>query len=59
MKSIAVLLIGLFLISCNSKNKELPMNQKIDIAHSTASGYLQEPTLEAKAMEHNINPDFI
>jgi hypothetical protein len=35
------------------------MNQKIDIAHSTASGYLQEPTLEAKAMEHNINPDFI
>ena len=59
MKSIAVLLIGLFLISCNPTTKELPMNQKIVIAHRGASGYLPEHTLEAKAMAHSMNADYI
>ena len=35
------------------------MNQKIVIAHRGACGYLPEHTLEAKAMAHSMNADFI
>lgn len=35
------------------------MNQKIVIAHRGASGYLPEHTLEAKAMAHAMNVDFL
>ncbi len=35
------------------------MNTKIVIAHRGASGYLPEHTLEAKAMAHAMNVDFI
>jgi glycerophosphoryl diester phosphodiesterase len=35
------------------------MDKKIVIAHRGASGYLPEHTLEAKAMAHNMNADFI
>jgi glycerophosphoryl diester phosphodiesterase len=35
------------------------MNKKIVIAHRGASGYLPEHTLEAKAMAHQMNVDFI
>ena len=35
------------------------MNTKIVIAHRGASGYLPEHTLEAKAMAHVMNADFI
>lgn len=35
------------------------MNKKIVIAHRGASGYLPEHTLEAKAMAHAMNVDFI
>tara|TARA_B110000091_G_scaffold152998_1_gene162824 strand:- start:2386 stop:2565 length:180 start_codon:yes stop_codon:yes gene_type:complete len=59
MKSIAGFLICLVLVLCNPKTKELPINQKIVIAHSRASVYLPEHTLEAKAIEHNRNADFI
>ena len=59
MKSIAIFLICSFLISCNPTTKELPINQKIVIAHRGASGYLPEHTLEAKAMAHAMNADYI
>ena len=35
------------------------MDKKIVIAHRGASGYLPEHTLEAKAMAHAMNVDFI
>jgi glycerophosphoryl diester phosphodiesterase len=59
MKSISVFLIGLLLISCKPSKKENAMNPKIVIAHRGASGYLPEHTLEAKAMAHAMNADFI
>lgn len=59
MKSISLFLIGLLLISCNSPKIEPIMNKKIVIAHRGASGYLPEHTLEAKAMAHAMNVDFI
>jgi glycerophosphoryl diester phosphodiesterase len=59
MKSISVFLIGLLLFSCNQTKKQPIMNQKIVIAHRGASGYLPEHTLEAKAMAHAMNADFI
>lgn len=59
MKSISVFLIGLLLFSCNQTKKQPIMDQKIVIAHRGASGYLPEHTLEAKAMAHTMNADFI
>ena len=59
MKSISVFLIGLLLFSCNQTKKQPIMDQKIVIAHRGASGYLPEHTLEAKAMAHAMNADFI
>ncbi|WP_158838966.1 glycerophosphodiester phosphodiesterase [Polaribacter sp. L3A8] len=59
MKSILLFLIGLLFISCNSLKTETIMNTKIVIAHRGASGYLPEHTIEAKAMAHAMNPDFI
>ena len=35
------------------------MNKKIVIAHRGASAYLPEHTIEAKAMAHAMNVDFI
>ncbi|CAM1365847.1 Glycerophosphodiester phosphodiesterase, periplasmic [Tenacibaculum sediminilitoris] len=35
------------------------MQKKIVIAHRGASGYLPEHTMEAKAMAHTMNPDYI
>jgi len=35
------------------------MQKKIVIAHRGASGYLPEHTMEAKAMAHAMNPDYI
>jgi glycerophosphoryl diester phosphodiesterase len=35
------------------------MNKKIMIAYRSTSGYLPEHTLEAKAMAHSMNADFI
>ena len=59
MKSISVFLIGLLLFSCNQTKKQPIMDQKIVVAHRGASGYLPEHTLEAKAMAHAMNADFI
>jgi glycerophosphoryl diester phosphodiesterase len=59
MKTISVCLIGLLLFSCNQTKKQPIMDQKIVIAHRGASGYLPEHTLEAKAMAHAMNADFI
>lgn len=59
MKSISVFLICLVFLSCNQTKKEPTMNKKIVIAHRGASGYLPEHTLEAKAMAHAMNVDFI
>ncbi|SDR65786.1 glycerophosphoryl diester phosphodiesterase [Polaribacter sp. KT25b] len=59
MKSISLFLIGLLLVSCKPSKKEIYMNPKIVIAHRGASGYLPEHTLEAKAMAHAMNADFI
>jgi glycerophosphoryl diester phosphodiesterase len=59
MKSISLFLIGLLLVSCKPSKKEIYMNSKIVIAHRGASGYLPEHTLEAKAMAHAMNADFI
>lgn len=59
MKSILLILMGLLFISCNPNKKEIEMDKKIVIAHRGASGYLPEHTLEAKAMAHAMNVDFI
>tara|TARA_R110001606_G_scaffold100008_3_gene220258 strand:- start:1343 stop:2311 length:969 start_codon:yes stop_codon:yes gene_type:complete len=47
-----LLLLGMF-FSCTNSDK------KIVIAHRGASGYLPEHTIEAKAMAHAMNADFI
>jgi len=59
MKSISVFLICLLLFSCNQPTKKPTMNKKIVIAHRGASAYLPEHTIEAKAMAHAMNVDFI
>jgi len=45
----------------NTKKPEImqPKHEKIVIAHRGASGYLPEHTMEAKAMAHAMNPDFL
>jgi glycerophosphoryl diester phosphodiesterase len=45
--------------SCHQNKKQITMSKKIVIAHRGASGYLPEHTLEAKAMAHAMNTDFI
>jgi glycerophosphoryl diester phosphodiesterase len=45
--------------SCHQNKKHVPMSKKIVIAHRGASGYLPEHTLEAKAMAHAMNADYI
>ena len=58
MKKIILLLIIIF--GCkNHQEKSNKMDKKIVIAHRGASGYLPEHTLEAKAMAHAMNVDFI
>lgn len=58
MKKVILLLIIIF--GCKPANyKTAVMNKKIVIAHRGASGYLPEHTLEAKAMAHAMNADFI
>ncbi|MFY9243916.1 MAG: glycerophosphodiester phosphodiesterase [Polaribacter sp.] len=59
MKSISLFFICLLVISCNQTKKPQTMKPKIVIAHRGASGYLPEHTLEAKAMAHEMNVDFI
>ena len=59
MKSVLVFLIGMNLISCHQIKDTAMMNKKIVIAHRGASGYLPEHTMEAKAMAHAMNSDFI
>jgi glycerophosphoryl diester phosphodiesterase len=59
MKSILVFLIGMGFISCHQIKDTAIMNKKIVIAHRGASGYLPEHTMEAKAMAHAMNCDFI
>ncbi|MCL7753895.1 glycerophosphodiester phosphodiesterase [Polaribacter sp. Z022] len=58
MKSILLFLIGLCLLN-KPHIQKTKMNKKIVIAHRGASGYLPEHTLEAKAMAHAMNPQFI
>jgi glycerophosphoryl diester phosphodiesterase len=59
MRSILLFLICLLSFSCNQHKKQATMTKKIVIAHRGASGYLPEHTLEAKAMAHAMNADFI
>ena len=59
MKSVLLFLISLLLLSCNLTKEKHNMNKKIVIAHRGASGYLPEHTIEAKAMAHAMNVDFI
>lgn len=48
-------MVGMTLTSPNPSHA----NDKIVIAHRGASGYLPEHTLEAKALAHSMNPDYI
>lgn len=58
MKKILLFLIIIF--GCKKPHQKLkPMNKKIVIAHRGASGYLPEHTLQAKAMAHAMNVDYI
>jgi len=60
MKYSCIFLFCLLLTNCNTKStKEIDMSKKVVIAHRGASGYLPEHTLEAKAMAHAMNVDFI
>ncbi|UAM97629.1 glycerophosphodiester phosphodiesterase [Polaribacter litorisediminis] len=59
MKSIFLFLVCLMILSCHQNKKQVTMSKKIVIAHRGASGYLPEHTLEAKAMAHAMNADFI
>lgn len=59
MKSILIVFISVVLCSCESVKNESKMQKKVVIAHRGASGYLPEHTLEAKAMAHAMNVDFI
>jgi glycerophosphoryl diester phosphodiesterase len=58
-KSFSLFLICLLLFSCHQTKKPSTMNPKIVIAHRGASGYLPEHTIEAKAMAHAMNANFI
>ena len=58
MKKLILFLIIIF--GCKTtRNTFKNMDKKIVIAHRGASGYLPEHTLEAKAMAHAMNVDFI
>lgn len=59
MKYISVFLICILLTACKTEQQQPKMDKKIVIAHRGASGYLPEHTLEAKAMAHAMNVDFI
>ncbi len=59
MKYISLFLICLLFIKCHQPKKKQTLKNKIVIAHRGASGYLPEHTLEAKAMAHTMNVDFI
>ncbi|WP_439128550.1 glycerophosphodiester phosphodiesterase [Polaribacter sp.] len=60
MKSILLFLTVITLFSCDKmKPKSEKMSKKVVIAHRGASGYLPEHTMEAKAMAHAMNVDFI
>lgn len=54
----SVLIIFLF-FGCKPEIKQTLMSKKIVVAHRGASGYLPEHTMEAKAMAHAMNADFI
>ncbi|WP_417799949.1 glycerophosphodiester phosphodiesterase [Tenacibaculum sp.] len=59
MKQIYILYFLSLFFGCNPKTKPTNMQKKIVIAHRGASGYLPEHTMEAKAMAHAMNPDYI
>jgi len=59
MKTNLVFLICWLFFSCNQSKEKPIMNKKIVIAHRGASAYLPEHTIEAKAMAHAMNVDFI
>lgn len=59
MKYISVFLICWLISNCQHTEKSTKMKKKTVIAHRGASGYLPEHTLEAKAMAHAMNVDFI
>lgn len=56
--NVLFLFISIFL-GCSKTKIMNSKNAKIVIAHRGASGYLPEHTLEAKAMAHAMNVDFI
>ncbi|PQJ75409.1 glycerophosphodiester phosphodiesterase [Polaribacter gangjinensis] len=59
MKWKLLFLIFNIFLGCSKKESMKTKNTKIIIAHRGASGYLPEHTLEAKAMAHAMNADFI
>ena len=59
MKYISLFFVCIALYSCHFEKQKSILNKKIVIAHRGASGYLPEHTLEAKAMAHAMNADFI
>lgn len=59
MKYISLFLICCTFLNCKPKVNQQKMTKKTVIAHRGASGYLPEHTLEAKAMAHAMNVDFI
>ncbi|OSY88890.1 glycerophosphodiester phosphodiesterase [Tenacibaculum holothuriorum] len=60
MKKLIFIFVLCILYNCNtSKSSSKIMGNKIVVAHRGASGYLPEHTMEAKAMAHAMNPDYI
>lgn len=58
MKWKIIIFVFISFLGC-SKSNVMQNSKKIVIAHRGASGYLPEHTLEAKAMAHAMNVDFI
>lgn len=59
MKRINIFLLLTIILGCSKSDVMNQKSSKIVIAHRGASGYLPEHTLEAKAMAHAMNVDFI
>ncbi len=59
MKRVFTFIFLLLLLGCSPNKKSTNMHTKIVIAHRGASGYVPEHTMEAKAMAHAMNADYI
>lgn len=59
MQRINIFFIITIILGCSKTDVMKQKSSKIVIAHRGASGYLPEHTLEAKAMAHAMNVDFI